>query len=230
MKIKLRVQRFDPDTDKRPYFDEFHLEMEPTARVLDALHEVRDVWAPDLAFRRNCGHGICGSCAMRINNQNRLACRELVRHHGPTITVQPLMGLDVVRDLVVDMEPFFAQYRSVRPFLQADSPPVRERRQSPEEVAQYDDTTKCILCAACTTACPISWVNPDFLGPAAIVNAHRFVFDSRDEHTRERLDQLGQEGGVWRCRTVFNCSDACPRGIEVTKAIQEIRRALVYNR
>ncbi len=172
---------------------------------------------------------------MVINGANALACIELVRNaagpEGGTVTVEPIRGLPVIKDLVVDMEPFFAQYRSVLPYLvNNDDPGYTERRQSPAERARYDDTTKCILCAACTTACPIFWGNSGYVGPAAIVNAHRFVFDSRDQAGEQRLDILNQRSGVWRCRTAFSCSEACPRGIKVTQAIQEVKRAIVTDR
>jgi succinate dehydrogenase / fumarate reductase iron-sulfur subunit len=229
--VELRIKRFDPERDRRPRWESFVVQVEETDRVLDALHEVR--WHHDgtLAFRRSCAHGICGSDAMVINGHNRLACVLLVKDVGHQITIEPLRGLPVLKDLVVDMEPFFAQYRSVQPWLVA-SPPEgdRERRQSPDERARYDDTTKCILCAACTTSCPIYWGNESFVGPAAIVNAHRFLFDSRDEAAGERLHQLDRRSGVWRCRTAFNCTDACPRGIKVTEAIEQVKRAVVRGR
>ena len=137
----------------------------------------------------------------------------------------------MIKDLVVDMEPFFAAYRSVKPYLINDEPaPRTERRQSPEERERFDDTTKCILCAACTTSCPSFWANEDYIGPAAIVNAHRFLFDSRDRGAAERVDILNSKFGVWRCRTIFNCADACPRGIEVTRAIQDVKRFLLNAR
>ena len=151
---------------------------------------------------------------MLINGRNRLACKIRVDQlGGKKITVAPLPGLPVMKDLVVDMEGFFAKFRSVQPFLQNDGmPPERERRQSAEDRAKFDDTTKCILCAACTTSCPSFWAKPEYVGPAAIVNAHRFIFDSRDDAAEERLEILADKDGVWRCRTIFNCTDACPRG------------------
>ena len=228
--IELRVKRFNPDCDEKPHWQTFALQAEPTDRVLDALHTVR--WDQDgtLSFRRSCAHGVCGSDAMVINGANALACIVLVKdaagNDGGTITVEAIRGLPVIKDLVVDMEPFFAQYRSVMPYLvNTDDPGYTERLQSPEDRARYDDTTKCILCAACTTACPVYWGNSEYVGPAAIVNAHRFVFDSRDEAGAERLDLLNQRTGVWKCRTAFSCSEACPRGIKVTHAIQEVKRA-----
>jgi len=205
--------------------------MEPTDRVLDLLNEIK--WKLDgtLTYRRSCAHGVCGSDAMRINGRNRLACKVLVRDIGEKMTIEPMMGFAVLRDLVVDMEPFFEKYKAVKPYLVNDDPaPVTERLQSPEQRAAFDDTTKCILCAACTTACPPFWSNPDFVGPAALVNAHRFIFDSRDTGGAERADVISGREGVWRCRTVFNCTDACPRGIQVTNAMEEVKRKLLYDR
>jgi succinate dehydrogenase / fumarate reductase iron-sulfur subunit len=167
---------------------------------------------------------------MRINGRNRLACKMLMKEAGKMITIEPLLGFRVIKDLVIDMTQFFDSYKSVKPYLIADdAPSASERLQSPEERERYDDTTKCILCAACTTACPITWTNENWVGPAAIVNAHRFIFDSRDQGARERLNVLNSQSGVWRCRTIFNCTDACPRGIEVTKAIEEVKRSLLFN-
>jgi succinate dehydrogenase / fumarate reductase iron-sulfur subunit len=228
MDVDLRIKRFDPEKDRKPHWEDYRVEVEPTDRVLDALHQVRWYQDGSLAFRRSCAHGVCGSDAMVINGENRLACVLLVRDVGPKITVEPLRGLPVLKDLVVDMDAFFAQYRKVMPWLVNESDPGdTERLQSPEDRARFDDTTKCILCAACTTSCPIYWANDTYVGPAAIVNAHRFIFDSRDEAGDERLHILDEQSGVWRCRTAFNCTDACPRGIKVTEAIQEVKRAIV---
>jgi len=228
MQVTLRIQRFNPETDTKPYYREYTVEVEPTDRVLDALNYVKWYQDGSLTFRRSCAHGVCGSDAMRINGRNRLACKVLIKDLGPKITIEPLLGFRIIRDLVVDMEPFFAQYRSVMPYLiNEEPPPVRERLQSPEERALYDDTTKCILCACCTSACPIFWTN-EWLGPAAIVNAHRFLFDSRDRATEERLAILNQRFGVWRCRTIFNCTEACPRGIQVTNAIEQVKRRILF--
>ena len=227
--VEVVIRRYQPERDRRPRWESYVVELEPDDRVLDALHQVR--WHHDgtLAFRRSCGHGVCGSDAMVINGENRLACVVPVSETGPRIIVEPLRGLPVLKDLVVDMEPFFAQYRSVLPHLipEDGDPGPKERRQSPEERARYDDTTKCILCAACTTSCPVSWGNAAYVGPAAIVNAHRFIFDSRDGAADERLAILSGRNGVWGCRTAFNCTGACPRGIKVTEAIQEVKRAVV---
>jgi succinate dehydrogenase / fumarate reductase iron-sulfur subunit len=231
MTLTLKIRRFNPEVAEEPWWDEFTVQMEPTDRLLDALHEVK--WRLDgtLALRRSCAHGVCGSDAMLINGRNALACKVLVQDVAPKATVEPIRGLRVLKDLIVDMDPFFEGYKSVLPFLVNDEgEPDRERRQSPEERARFDDTTKCILCAACTTSCPIFWGDDTYVGPAAIVNAHRFIFDSRDRGDRERLKILSEKTGVFRCRTTFNCTDACPRGIQVTKAIQEVKRSILFDR
>jgi succinate dehydrogenase / fumarate reductase iron-sulfur subunit len=228
-KLTLRILRYNPETDEVPYYKDYVVTVEPTDRVLDALNMVKWYQEGALTYRRSCAHGICGSDAMRINGVNRLACKVLVRDVGDHVTVEPLMGFRVIKDLVVDMEPFFAQYRSVLPFFINDArPPERERIQSVEDRERFDDTTKCILCAACTTSCPSFWANEEFVGPAAIVNAHRFIFDSRDEAAQERLERLNDREGVWRCRTIFNCTEACPREIKITKAIGEVKKAILY--
>ena len=228
MDVELRIKRFDPEQDRRPHWETYQVQVEETDRVLDALHQVRWYQDGSLAFRRSCAHGVCGSDAMVINGENRLACVLLVRDVGASITIEPLRGLPVLKDLVVDMDAFFAQYRKVMPWLVNEADPGdKERTQSPEERARFDDTTKCILCAACTTSCPIYWANDTYVGPAAIVNAHRFIFDSRDQAGDERLHILDEQSGVWRCRTAFNCTDACPRGIKVTEAIQDVKRAVM---
>lgn len=228
MKVHLKIQRFNPEKDSKPWWSEHDVEAEETDRVLDALHQVK--WYDDgtLTLRRSCAHGICGSDAMRINGRNALACKVLIKDVGKKITVQPLLGLPLIKDLVVDMEPFFAKYRSVLPYLvNDDDPGQRERLQSPEARARYDDTTKCILCAACTTSCPAFWANDEYVGPAAIVQSHRFIFDSRDRITDERLQIMADTMGVWRCRTAFNCVEACPRDIDVTRAINEVKLAVM---
>ncbi|MBA2948933.1 succinate dehydrogenase iron-sulfur subunit [Streptomyces himalayensis] len=231
--VTFRVRRFNPEVSAEATWEDFQLEIDPKERVLDGLHKIK--WDLDgtLTFRRSCAHGICGSDAMRINGRNRLACKTLIKDINPEkpITVEPIKGLTVLKDLVVDMEPFFQAYRDVMPFLvTTGNEPTRERLQSAEDRERFDDTTKCILCAACTSSCPVFWNDGQYFGPAAIVNAHRFIFDSRDEAGEQRLEILNDKDGVWRCRTTFNCTDACPRGIEVTKAIQEVKRALITRR
>ena len=228
-KITLKLFRYNPETDKKPHYDTFKLEAEPTDRVLDLMEKVKGYEDGTLSFRRSCAHGVCGSCAMRINGQNMLACKTLVQDLKTNkITVEPILGLPVLKDMIVDMEPFFINYKSVMPYFVNNSPePSQERLQSIEEQERFDDTAKCILCGACTTSCPSFWSNDEYVGPAAIVNAHRFIFDSRDEGAAERLQILNDQFGVYRCRTIFNCTVACPREIEITKAIGEVKKAIV---
>jgi succinate dehydrogenase / fumarate reductase iron-sulfur subunit len=227
--ITLIIRRFDPERDAEPRWQDFDVDVLPTDRVLDALHKIK--WEQDgsLTFRRSCAHGICGSDAMRINGRNRLACKTLVKDLdiSKPIYVEAIKGLPLEKDLIVDMEPFFEAYRQVQPFLQAGPAPERERLQSAAQRERFDDTTKCILCAACTTSCPVFWTDGQYFGPAAIVNAHRFIFDSRDDAGGARLDILNDREGVWRCRTTFNCTEACPRGIQITKAIAEVKNAMI---
>ncbi|MEV5506465.1 succinate dehydrogenase iron-sulfur subunit [Streptomyces orinoci] len=231
--VTFRVRRFNPEVSAEATWQDFQVEIDPKERVLDGLHKIKWDLDGSLTFRRSCAHGICGSDAMRINGRNRLACKTLIKDINPEkpITIEPIKGLTVLKDLVVDMEPFFQAYRDVMPFLiTKGNEPTRERLQSAEDRERFDDTTKCILCAACTSSCPVFWNDGQYFGPAAIVNAHRFIFDSRDEAGEQRLEILNDKDGVWRCRTTFNCTDACPRGIEVTKAIQEVKRALITRR
>ncbi|GAA1116374.1 succinate dehydrogenase iron-sulfur subunit [Citricoccus alkalitolerans] len=228
--VTLKVRRFLPETFEDAYWDEWTVTMYGTDRVLDALHKVK--WDIDgtLSFRRSCAHGVCGSDAMRINGRNRLACKTLLKDLdlSKPILVEPIKGLPVEKDLIVDMDPFFQSYREIMPFLVNKGPePTKERLQSAEERERFDDTTKCILCAACTSSCPVFWTDGQYFGPAAIVNAHRFIFDSRDDAGDMRLEILNDKEGVWRCRTTFNCSEACPRGIQVTKAIAEVKQAVL---
>jgi succinate dehydrogenase / fumarate reductase iron-sulfur subunit len=233
MDVKVKILRYNPEVTPDAEWKTYSVTLQPGDRVLDALHKIK--WEQDgtLTFRRSCAHGVCGSDAMRINGRNRLACKSLIKDLSPEkeITVEPIKGLPVLKDLVVDMEPFFDAYRSIMPFLVTDGhEPSRERIQSQSDRERFDDTTKCILCAACTTSCPVFWSDGQYFGPQAIVGAHRFIFDSRDEGTEQRLEILNDKEGVWRCRTTFNCTEACPRGIEVTKAIQEVKRALIFRR
>lgn len=236
MQVELRVRRFNPEQDNKPWWGEYTLQdVNASDSVLDVLHLVKWTIDGSLTLRRSCAHGVCGSDAMRINGANALACKVLVGRLAKEgsdqvkVQVEPILGLQVIKDLVVDMEPFFDHYRSVKPYFVNESAVPengRERLQSGADRVKFDDTTKCILCAACTTSCPSYWANDRYVGPAAIVQAHRFIFDSRDEAYQERLEILGQQFGVWRCRTIFNCTNACPREIEVTKAIAEVKMSL----
>ena len=228
MEIQLRIRRFNPELDRAPHWEEYRVEAEPSDRILDLLQQVK--WYQDgtLTFRRSCGHGVCGSDAMLINGRNRLACEYLVKDAGRKITVEALRGLPVVKDLLVDQTGFWEKYRAAMPYLVNDEVPEdgKERRQSQADRSKYEDTSRCITCGACTTGCPVFWTNSDYIGPAAIVNAHRFIFDTRDHAHEERLELMADADGVWRCRTVFNCVEACPRGINITRAILEVTQAI----
>ena len=234
MEVTLRLFRYNPEGGRtKPSFDTYTLDVDPTDRILDLLEFVKAHHDGTLSFRRSCAHGVCGSDAMRINGGNQLACKVLVQDLGTsTITVEPLLGLRIIKDYIVDMEPFFESYRAVMPFFVNEEVPEdgKERLQTIEARERFDDTTKCILCAACTTSCPSFWGDDKYVGPAAIVNAHRFIYDDRDQAAPERLEILGQESGVFRCRTAFNCTEACPREIHVTQAVAEVKRAIVTGR
>ncbi len=230
MLVHLRIFRYNPEAGRtKPSYDTYNVEAEPNDRVLDLLEYVKDYNDGSLSYRRSCAHGVCGSDAMRINGRNALACKMLVKDTGKEITVEPILGLPILKDLIVDMEPFFESYRSVMPFMVNDDIPEdgKERLQSIEERERFDDTTKCILCAACTTSCPSFWSDGNYVGPAAMVNAHRFIFDSRDQAGSERLEILNDREGAFGCRTAFNCTMACPREIHVTQAIAEVKQAIV---
>ena len=228
MLISFKLFRFNPELDTKPHYETYQIEAQPTDRVLDLLEYVKNYHDGTLSFRRSCAHGVCGSDAMRVNGRNYLACKVLVQDlHNTKITVEPVLGMRVIKDMIVDMEPFFENYRSVLPFFVNNDPaPETERLQTQRQRARFDDTTKCILCAACTSSCPSFWANERYAGPAAIVTAHRFIFDSRDQAGAERLEILNDQFGVYRCHTIFNCTVACPREIQITQAIGEVKKAI----
>ncbi len=230
MEITLKVFRYNPEKDKRGHYEVYKVEGAENDRVLDLLEYIKGNYDGTLSFRRSCAHGVCGSDAIRINGRNMLACKTLVRDVGEKITVEPVLGLKIVKDLIVDMEPFFDNYKAVLPYFINNSPLPengRERLQSIEARARFDETTKCILCACCTTSCPSYWANGNYYGPAAIVTAHRFIFDDRDEAAAERLQILSETDGIARCHTAYNCTEACPREIKITKVIGEVKMAMV---
>jgi len=231
MDVTLKIFRYNPEKDQKWHYQTYIIkEAEPTDRVLDLLEKVKAYHDGTLSFRRSCAHGVCGSDAMRINGRNYLACKVLVKDVGNKITIEPLLGLKVIKDLIVDMEPFFDNYMKILPYFINESPipeDGKERIQSQEERSRFDDTTKCILCAACTTSCPTFWGSDDYFGPAALVTAHRFIFDSRDEDAVDRLQIVAETSGLARCHTVFNCTMACPREIEITVAIGELKMATI---
>lgn len=230
MEITLKVFRYHPEKDKRGHYEVYKVEGDENDRILDLLEYIKGNYDGTLSFRRSCAHGVCGSDAIRINGRNMLACKTLVRDVGDKITVEPVLGLKIVKDLIVDMEPFFDNYKAVLPYFINNSPlpeDGRERLQSPKARARFDETTKCILCACCTTSCPSYWANGNYYGPAAIVAAHRFIFDDRDEAPAERLQILSETDGIARCHTAYNCTEACPREIKITKVIGEVKMAMV---
>lgn len=231
MNIILKIQRFNPDTDEKPYFQEFTVEAEPNERLLDALMNVKRFQDGSLGFRKSCAHGVCGSDAMRINGKDALACKTLVKdvveNEGETVTVEPLRYLPVQRDLIVDQDQFFEKYKAIKPYLINDEAVEKgERVQSQDERMIFDDTTNCILCASCYSACPILEDNDKFLGPAAIGQAFRFNSDSRDRGLDERLKILDSPDGVWPCENHFKCTQSCPRSILLTKRINQTKKLI----
>jgi len=228
--MRFSIYRYNPETDKEPTMQDFDLEIQEGSdmMLLDALVALK-AQEPSLSFRRSCREGVCGSDGMNINGKNGLACITPVSSLKSPITIRPLPGLPVVRDLVVDMAMFFAQYEKIKPYLiNADAPPKRERIQTPDERAKLDGLYECILCACCSTSCPSFWWNPDkFVGPAGLLQSRRFLADSRDTANKERLEDLDDAYSVYRCRGIMNCVDACPKGLNPTKAIDEVRSELL---
>ncbi|MFL6647727.1 MAG: succinate dehydrogenase iron-sulfur subunit [Sulfurifustis sp.] len=227
--MRFSVYRFNPDTDAKPYMQDYDIELQPSdVMLLDALVRLKEV-DDSLAFRRSCREGVCGSDAMNVNGKNRLACVTRVADLKEPIVIRPLPGQPVIRDLIVDMSQFFKQYHAAKPYVINNDPvPERERLQSPEERDKLNGLYECILCACCSTQCPSFWWNPDkFMGPAALLWAYRFIADSRDQATGERLDDLEDPYKLFRCHTIMNCTEVCPKGLNPTKAIGHIRELLV---
>ena len=227
--MRFSISRYDPDRDDSPYLKDYDIDILPGDRMLlDVLLRLKEQ-DPSLSMRKSCREGVCGSDAMNINGRNGLACITRVRDLKAPVVLRPLPGFPIVRDLVVDMTQFFKQYHSVRPYLvNDDPPPEKERLQSPEERAQLDGAYECILCACCSSQCPSFWWNPDkFVGPAGLIQAYRFIFDSRDKATEERLEDLSGAYRLFRCRTIMNCSEVCPKGLEPSHAIERVRLKMV---
>jgi len=227
--MKFRIQRYDPDRDSKPYFKEYDVEPGPSDRMLlDALVRIKTM-DDSLSLRRSCREGVCGSDAMNINGRNGLACTTKLADLPAVVTLKPLPGLPIIRDLIVDMTQFFAQYHSVKPYvINDDPPPEKERLQSPEQREELNGLYECILCACCSTACPSFWWNPDkYVGPAGLLQAYRFIVDSRDQATNERLDDLEDPYRLFRCHTIMNCTDVCPKGLNPALAIGKIKELLV---
>ena len=227
--MKLSIYRYDPDRDARPYLQDYAVALEPSDRMLlDALVKAK-AQDDSLAFRRSCREGVCGSDAININGKNGLACVTKVADLPAHVTLRPLPGLPVIRDLIVDMTQFFKQYHSVQPYLvNPEAPPERERLQSPQEREALNGLYECILCACCSTSCPSFWWNPDkFVGPAGLLAAYRFIADTRDQATDERLDNLEDPYRLFRCHTIMNCVYVCPKGLNPTKAIGHIKALML---
>jgi succinate dehydrogenase / fumarate reductase iron-sulfur subunit len=227
--MKFSIYRFDPDKDEKPYMQDYDIDLEPADKMLlDALVRIKSI-DDSLSLRRSCREGVCGSDGMNINGRNGLACITPVTSLREPVELRPLPGLPVIRDLIVDMTQFFTQYHSIKPYLiNNDPPPETERLQSPEERAELDGLYECILCACCSTACPSFWWNPDkFVGPAGLLQAYRFLADSRDQATAERLDNLEDPYRLFRCHSIMNCVDVCPKGLNPTRAIGKIKDMMV---
>ena len=229
--VDFSIYRYNPETDEKPYMASYTLKLEGTSdpMLLTLLERLKQEQDPTLSFRRSCREGVCGSDGMNINGMNGLACIMPLSKLGSKITIRPLPGFPVVRDLVVDMSQFYKQYEKIEPYLQNDEvAPARERLQSPEEREQLDGLYECILCACCTSSCPSFWWNPEkFIGPAGLLQARRFLADTRDNATQKRLENLVDPFSVFRCRTIMNCAVVCPKGLNPTKAISHIRKQMI---
>ena len=228
--VHFEIYRYDPDKDAQPYMQKLQVAVQPSDRMLlDALIRIKSEVDDSLSLRRSCREGVCGSDAININGKNGLACVTALRDLKEPIILRPIPGLPVIRDLIVDMSQFFKQYESIKPYLINDTPPPeKERLQSPAEREELDGLYECILCACCSTACPSFWWNPDkFVGPAGLLQAYRFIADSRDQATNERLDNLNDPYRLFRCHTIMNCVDACPKHLNPTLAIGKIKELLV---
>ena len=233
MECRFIVYRFNPSVDKKPQYQEFALEAEPTDKILDCLNRIRWEQDPTLSYRYSCAHGICGSDALIINGRIALACQKLIRDFktGNNFIIEPLPLFRVIKDLVVDLDPFFQKHRSVRPFLiHNGQAPEKERLQDPENQKTIEPALRCILCASCTSACPISRANENYLGPAALLRAFRYILDSRDRAGESRLAQVDSKDGIWGCRTMWWCTEVCPKEIPVTKCLGRIKRLIKEKR
>lgn len=228
MQVTFRILRYNTEKDIEPHFQDFIIEANPAMTVLDALHQIK--WNLDgtLSFRRSCAHGICGSDGMKINGRNRLACSILLKdlNMNKPVTVEPLPSMAIVKDLIVDMTDFYKKNETVKPYLVNNTPvpPDGERLQSNEDAEKLFESAKCIMCACCTTSCPSTWSNENYLGPAALLKAYRFIFDTRDEAADERINIIDSPDGLWRCHTIFNCVDACPKEINITWHISQLKK------
>jgi succinate dehydrogenase / fumarate reductase iron-sulfur subunit len=229
MLIKLKIFRFDPEKNEKPYYQTYEIEADPMDRLLDCLNRIRWEQDPTLSFRMSCGHGVCGSDGMRINGICGLSCQKLVKSFKEEVLIEPLPVFNVVKDLVVDLGPFFEKYNSIKPYLiTKTSPPDQERKQSPEEHKNFEEAIRCILCACCTASCPVNQnkETEGYIGPAALVRAFRYLFDSRDEASEERIALLDHKDGALGCQTLWKCTEVCPKEIPVTKQIGQIKKRI----
>ena len=229
--VTVKVLRYDPATDDRPHWQSYDTEVDSDSTILDILNHIH--WSLDgsLAYRRSCRSAICGSCAMKVNGRNVLACETpLQRFKRGKLKIEPMPGFPIIKDLVVDMDGFFEKLNRIKPYLILDKPtPDKEFLQSPDTFEKIRESILCILCGACTSSCPSLWANEDYLGPAALLKAYRFVFDSRDDGVDERLDIVNDRNGIWRCHTIFNCMEACPKHINITETISKLKVKIVEN-
>ena len=228
MERTFEIYRFDPENDEASRFETYKVEVEPTERILDCLNKIRWDLDPSLAYRMSCAHGVCGSDGMRINGVCALACQGLVRDYGEDpIRIEPLPNFKVVKDLIVEMDPFFEKYRAVSPYLQpSDEAGEKERIQSAEERAVFDEAIRCILCACCTASCPVTPDKSDFLGPAALLRSFRYLFDSRDGAAEERMAFLDRDDGIQGCKGHGKCTDVCPKEIDVRKSLGKVKKRI----
>lgn len=229
--LQVKILRYNPEKNRKPHWETYHLDVDEDSTILDILNKIH--WEIDgtLAFRRSCRSAICGSCAMKVNGQNILACETpLGKFKNKNLKIEPLPGFPILKDLVVDMEGFFEKMKRIKPYLVVDKPlPDKEFNQTPEQFEAIRETILCILCGACTSSCPSSWSNDDYLGPAALLKAYRFIFDSRDDGASERMDIINDRNGLWRCHTIFNCVEACPKNINITEFISRLKVKVVEN-
>jgi succinate dehydrogenase / fumarate reductase iron-sulfur subunit len=229
--MRFSIYRYNPEVDKKPYMQDFDVDIKKYEchMLLDVLLTIKNVMDDTLTFRRSCREGVCGSDGMNINGKNGLACTMHIDHISDPVIIRPLPGLPVIRDLVVDLSQFYIQFEKVKPYLINNDPvPVTERLQSPAERAKLDGLYECILCACCSTACPSFWWNPEkFIGPAGLLQSYRFIADTRDTQTDERLADLADPFSVFRCRGIMNCIDVCPKGLNPTKAINHIKELML---
>lgn len=228
MEMNFRIYRFDPGEDLEPWYQEYELPVEPEMRILDCLNLIKWNLDGSLSYRMSCAHGVCGSCSMKINGRCGLACQKLVKdYEGQAVLIEPLPNFKVLRDLIVDMNQFFSLVESIRPYLiPRFAAPEKERIQSQSDRQKIDEVIRCILCASCTAACPVTEENPEYLGPATIVQAFRRIFDTRDGEGDSRLKQMDHPDAVWPCKNYFECTRVCPKEIPVTKSINIIKQEI----